>query len=50
MILKQRQESGLIITTGIRFDYQIKKGVCHIGNAIEIMKQLQFDKDIVDNL
>lgn len=36
--------------SGIKFDYRIKKGICRLGNAIEMMKQLQFDSEILDNL
>lgn len=38
------------ISTGMTFDYRIKEGICQIGNAIAIMKQMEFDKEILDFL
>ena len=34
----------------IKFDYLIKEGICDEGNAIAIMKQLNFDQEIIEGL
>lgn len=36
--------------SGFMFDYQIKAGICQTGNAIAIMKQMQFDDEIMQLL
>ena len=34
----------------IIFDYLIKKGVCTVGNAIAIVKTLDFDQEILKEI
>ena len=36
-------------TQGLTFDFKLKEGICHSGNALKLLDFLGYPKDIIDN-
>lgn len=34
---------------GLSFDYEIKDGICHTGNALKLLKHLKYPNEIINN-
>ncbi len=36
-------------TQGLTFDFKLKEGICHSGNALKLLDFLGYPKEIIDN-